>query len=85
VQIKLAKTQSPTHATIRPIDHDHANAKQRRQEMGTLEYLTAGAVAELNAASRCEPEPQPFGVQEGMPGIDATLPQLSVAAVSFRF
>jgi hypothetical protein len=61
VQIKLANPQSPTHATIRRIDQDHANAKQHWQEMGSPEYLTAGAVAELNAVSPREPEPQPFG------------------------
>jgi xylan 1,4-beta-xylosidase len=85
IQIKLANALSPTRAAIRRIDSDHANAKRRWQEMGSPEYLNAAVVAELNAASRCEPEPHPFDFRDGVLGFDVTLPPLSVAAVTFRF
>jgi xylan 1,4-beta-xylosidase len=85
IQIKLANAQPPIQATIRRIDSDHANAKRRWQEMGSPEYLNAAVVAELNAVSRCEPEPHPFVFQDGALGFDITLPPLSVAAVTFRF
>ena len=85
IQIKLGNAQPPTQATIRRIDSDHANAKRRWQEMGSPEYLNAAAVAELNAVSRCDPEPHPFAFQDGILGFEITMPPLSVAAVTFRF
>jgi xylan 1,4-beta-xylosidase len=85
IRIKLAKAQPPIQATIRRIDSDHANAKRRWQEMGSPEYLNAAVVAELNAVSRCEPEPHSFDFREGALGFDVTLPPLSVAAVTFNF
>jgi xylan 1,4-beta-xylosidase len=85
IQIKLGNAQPPTQATIRRIDSDHANAKRRWQEMGSPEYLNAATVGELNAVSRCEPEPHPFDFQAGALGFEVTLPPLSVAAVTLRF
>ncbi len=85
IQIKLGNAPPPTQATIRRIDSDHANAKRRWQEMGSPEYLNAATVGELNAVSRCEPEPHPFDFQAGALGFEVTLPPLSVAAVTLRF
>ena len=85
IEIKLANTQPPTGVTIRRIDSEHANAKQRWQEMGSPEYLSADVVAELNKVSRCDPEPHPFDFRDGALDFDVTLPPLSVAAVTFRF
>jgi xylan 1,4-beta-xylosidase len=85
IQIKLGNAPLPIHASIRRIDSDHANAKRRWQEMGSPQYLNAAAVAELNAVSRCEPEPHPFNFQDGALHFDVTLPPLSVAAVTFQF
>jgi xylan 1,4-beta-xylosidase len=85
IQIKLANAQRPTRATIRRIDSDHANAKRRWQEMGSPEYLTTGAVAELNAVSRCEAEPHPFILQDGVLASDVSLPPLSVGAITLWF
>jgi xylan 1,4-beta-xylosidase len=85
IQIKLANAQPPTQATVRRIDSDHANAKRCWQEMGSPEYLNVTNVEELNAASRCAPEPQPFNFRDGALGFDVILPPLSVAAVTFRF
>jgi xylan 1,4-beta-xylosidase len=84
-QISLRTERAPTAVTIRRIDADHANPKQRWLEMGAPEYLNAAAVAELNAASRCDPEPQPFAFKAGAVGFDVVLPPLSVAAVTLRF
>jgi xylan 1,4-beta-xylosidase len=85
IRIKLANAQSPIQATIRRIDSDHANAKRRWQEMGSPEYLDAGTLAELDAESRCDPEPHPFDFRDGALAFDVTLPPLSVAAVTFQF
>jgi xylan 1,4-beta-xylosidase len=85
IQIKIGNAPLPIHATIRRIDSDHANAKQRWQEMGSPQYLNAAAVAELNAVSRCEPEPHPFDFKDGALDFNVTLPPLSVAAVTFQF
>jgi len=85
IQIKLGNARPTIQTTIRRIDSDHANAKQRWQEMGSPEYLTAAIVAELNAVSRCEPEPHPFDFRDGALGADVVMPPLSVAAVTFRF
>ena len=85
IRIKLANAQPPTEATIQRINSDHANAKRRWQEMGSPEYLSATAVAELNAASRCQPEPHPFEFRDDALVVEAILPPLSVAAVTFGF
>ena len=85
VQIQVANAPFSTHATIRRIDADHANAKRRWQEMGSPEYLNAEIVAELDAVSVCEPEPHPFDFRDGTLGFDVIMPALSVAAVTFRF
>ena len=85
VRLELANAQAPIQARIRRIDSDHANAKQRWREMGSPEYLSAALVAELNAVSRCEPEPHPFDFRDHALSFDLALPPLSVAAVTFRF
>jgi len=85
IQIKLGNAKAPSEATIRRIDSEHANAKQRWQEMGSPDYLNAAVVAELNAVSRCESEPHPFDFQDGVLGFEVDLPPLSVAAITFRF
>jgi xylan 1,4-beta-xylosidase len=85
IQVKLRSTQRPTEATVRRIDSDHANAKRRWQEMGSPEYLDAGVVAELNAASRCESQSHPFDFGDCTLSFNVILPPLSVAAVTFRF
>ena len=42
-------------------------------------------VADLHAASRCDAEPQAFGVADGALDFAVTLPPLSVAAVTLQF
>jgi xylan 1,4-beta-xylosidase len=85
IRIKLGNAPPPAGADIRRIDADHANAKRRWLEMGSPEYLNAGGVAELNAVSRCEPEPHPFDFRGEDLSFDVILPPLSVASVTFEF
>ena len=85
IHLRLGNARAPTGATIRRIDKDHANAKRRWQEMGSPDYLNSAVVAELNAVSRCEPEPHAFAFEDGAVGFEVTLPPLSVAAVTFEF
>ena len=53
--------------------------------MGSPKYLNAAVVVELDAVSRCKPEPYPFDFRDGALDFDVTLPQLSVAAITFQF
>lgn len=85
IQIKLGNVQPPTQVTVRRVDSDHADVKQRWQEMGSSEYLSAAAITELPTVSRCELEPHPFAFLGRTLGFDVILPPLSVAAVTFRF
>ena len=85
VRINFGNAQAPGRATIRRIDAGHANAKRRWLEMGSPDYLNAAVVAELDAVSRCEPEPHPFEFRNGNLGFDVTLPPLSVASITFEF
>ncbi len=80
----MASGHAPAHATIHRIDKGHANAKRRWEEMGSPEYLNGTVVAELNAASLCEPEPHPFDFRVGLVSFEVTLPPLSVASIAFR-
>ncbi len=77
--------QPPDQATIRRIDSDSANVKQRWQELGSPEYPSAATVMDLHSVSRCEPKLQPFDFQDGVLGFDVIFPPLCVAAVTFRF
>ena len=83
VRVELTNAPSPSGATIQRIDTDHGNPKRHWQEMGSPEYLSAAAVAELSAVSRCDPEPIPFDFRDGTLGVSVTLPPLAVAAVTF--
>jgi xylan 1,4-beta-xylosidase len=85
VRISLARARHPAEASVRRIDADHANAKRRWLEMGSPEYLSAADLAELDAASQCAPEPQPFDFDSGMLSFDVNMPPLSVAAITLRF
>jgi xylan 1,4-beta-xylosidase len=85
IHMTLIGAPSPTQATIRRIDSDHANAKLRWQEMGSPKYLNAANIEELSIASLCQSEPHPFDFQGGILDFDVTLPPLSVAAVTLQF
>jgi xylan 1,4-beta-xylosidase len=65
VRMTLFNAGTPLRATLRRIDEDHANAKRKWQELGAPEYLSAGDLAELNAASMMERERQDFSCRDG--------------------
>src|SRR5262249_3073511 len=50
VHVELAGAPAPLGASVERIDDDHANAKAAWLRMGQPEYLSAGQVAELEAA-----------------------------------
>jgi xylan 1,4-beta-xylosidase len=81
----VGRAPSPVEATIRRIDVDHANAKRQWQELGSPDYLSTAIVAELDSASRCDPEPQAFEFHDRELDFSVVLPPLSVAAVTFHF
>ena len=84
-RITLRGADRPIGCTIRRIDADHANAKQRWQEAGSPDYPGAGLVLELIEASRCDPEPQAFNLQERELSLAIDLPPQSVAAATLTF
>jgi xylan 1,4-beta-xylosidase len=85
VQVTLSNAGKPDGATVRRIDHDHANAKRRWQELGAPEYLGAGVLAQLNAASALETEPQVFTCRDGTVEIEVVLAPLSVTAITLVY
>jgi xylan 1,4-beta-xylosidase len=85
IRVELRNTPSPMSVSIRRIDADHANAKKRWQEMGSPKYLDPALVAELETASLCDPQDQPFEFKEGRLTFSITMPPPSVAAVTLEF
>ena len=85
VGFALFNAATPSRATIRRIDAEHANAKARWLQLGSPEYLSAVVVAELNAASQCLYDAQAFDACDGVTRFEVTLPPLSVASVTFHF
>jgi xylan 1,4-beta-xylosidase len=85
VRVTLSNAGKPKEATVRRIDGDHANAKRRWQELGAPEYLSADVLAQLNAASALEPEPQAFNCRDGTVEIAAVLAPLSVTAITLEY
>ena len=84
IHITLGNLGMPHNVAIRRIDATHANAGHLWKEMGSPEYLSSALVEQLQIASRCEPEPCAFQLEEAEVHLDVTLPPLSVAAVTFE-
>lgn len=72
-----------SHASVRRIDLEHANAKRRWEQMGEPEYLSAAMISELNDASTLQAETQPMAYENGAYQLEVTLPPQSVAAIRF--
>jgi xylan 1,4-beta-xylosidase len=85
VRIELANAPAPVKASIRRIDAAHVNPRQRWLEMGSPEYLNAGVLAELHAASAMPPADHPFSGDGGSLTIDVPVPPLGVASVEIGF
>jgi xylan 1,4-beta-xylosidase len=85
VRISLRNVSAPVKATIERIDHEHANAKRRWQELGEPEYPDEEVLAQLHAASALRPDVQPFRHSNGTVELDVIMPPLGVAAVTLEF
>jgi xylan 1,4-beta-xylosidase len=85
VRMTLFNAGTPVRATLRRIDKDHANAKRKWQELDAPEYLSAGGLAELDAASMMERERQDFACRDGAVEIAAVLTPLSVTAITLAY
>jgi xylan 1,4-beta-xylosidase len=85
VRMTLRNASTPTRATVQRIDDDHANAKRIWQKLGAPQYLSAGALAQLNAASMLEKEPQDFICKDGAVEIATVLTPLSVTAITLSY
>ncbi|MGC2462792.1 MAG: ribose-5-phosphate isomerase A [Steroidobacteraceae bacterium] len=78
-------TEAQLSKSRRSVLHDEMREVRRKAGDRPVYYTVAPVVAELNAVSRCEPEPHPFDFRDGAVGFDVTLPPLAVVAVTFRF
>jgi xylan 1,4-beta-xylosidase len=77
--------KSVERATIRRIDLEHGNAKRHWEQLGKPEYLSAGMVANLNAASIMATETQAFTFSDGAAHLEITMPPQSVVAIRLVF
>lgn len=84
VRLTDARAQ-PRRAYVERIDEDHANAKRHWREMGEPDYLSAGDVERLQAASRLVQEPQGWAYEDGVIHLELALPPHAVAAVTVEF
>jgi xylan 1,4-beta-xylosidase len=85
VRMAVLHAGPPVRATVQRIDADHANAKRKWQELGAPEYLGAGVLAELHAASMLEKEPQDFTCADGAVEFATVLAPLSVTAITLSY
>lgn len=86
IHVRLTDTRAqPRRAYVERIDEDHANAKRHWREMGEPDYLSAGDVEGLQAASRLVQEPQGWAYEDGVIHLELALPPHAVAAVTVEF
>jgi xylan 1,4-beta-xylosidase len=85
VSIHLTSAPEPRAVYVERIDETHANAKRAWREMGEPEYLSAGEVALLEAASRLAREPLDWKHENGIAHLDLELAPHTVASVAIEF
>jgi xylan 1,4-beta-xylosidase len=85
VSIHLTSAPEPRAVYVERIDDTHANAKRAWHEMGEPEYLSAGEVAVLEAASRLAREPLDWKYENGSAHLDLELAPHAVASVAIEF
>ena len=85
VSIHLTSAPEPRAVYVERIDETHANAKRAWREMGEPEYLSAGEVASLEAASRVAREPLDWKYENGVVHLDLELAPHAVASVAMEF
>lgn len=74
----------PLSASIRRIDALHANPKQRWQEWGEPEYLTADEVDRLHACSEMESQAQSLDFNDETIAFEVDVPPHAVAAITIE-
>ena len=84
VEVRLTDASAPVAAYIERIDEDHANPRQRWQEMGEPEYLSCSQVEQLEAASRLVKEPLGFSYENRTIRFDVDLPPHAVASITLE-
>ena len=85
ISLRLDNAPEPIGASIRRIDHEHANAKRVWVEMGQPEYLTPKNVEQLQEASELVSERQAFSFSDGKVELRTNLPAHSVASIKLEF
>lgn len=85
IEIRLDNAREPLAATVRRIDHEHANPKRLWLEMGQPEYLTPKEVERLEEASELVNEKQALNFKDGSITLRTTLPAHGVAAITVEF
>ncbi len=81
IQVIIQGGGDSLHATVQRIDADHANPKRRWQELGSPEYPTPAALAELRRASEMPAEPLTVYRQDNNWAFDVAVPPHSVLAI----
>jgi len=84
VNVRLVNAPHPQAASLERIDEAHANPRRLWREMGEPEYLSAGQVEQLQAASVIVKEPQVWKYEDGTIQFDVALPPHAVAAITFE-
>jgi xylan 1,4-beta-xylosidase len=86
VRLSLSGIEKPEGATLaaelRRIDEEHANPISAWRQMGSPDYLDAGQLAALSAASYMETDRISVPVHEGRVELELTLPPMGVAALN---
>ncbi|MBA3833293.1 MAG: beta-xylosidase [Chthoniobacterales bacterium] len=77
-------TKAPARARLRRIDHDHANARRRWEEIGSPEYLSTDALGALKKASKMITEKLEFDYQVHRLELNVAVPPLGIAAIKLK-
>jgi xylan 1,4-beta-xylosidase len=81
VRITLRCERAPATISVRRIDDEHANVKRHWLDMGSPEYLSTSALADLHAASALSIDTLPFVMHASECQMDLNMPAQSVAAI----
>jgi hypothetical protein len=85
VSIYLTSAPEPRAVYIERIDETHADTKRAWHEMGEPEYLSAGEVALLDAASRVARKPLDCKYENGIAHLDLELAPHTAPSVAIEF
>jgi xylan 1,4-beta-xylosidase len=85
VHVYIANARAPQRASLERIDRDHANPRQRWQEMGAPTYLDANMVQALHDSSRTTAQSWPWTLKDGTVAFELELLPHAVAALAVEF